>query len=66
MLSFGDHTSSQIGDASLLGLIRQLSIQLMDKITSQSASKAYQKPLIYINYHLIKLFYNKIKDKYSY
>ncbi len=63
MLSFGDHSSSQIGDASLLGLIRQLSIQLMD-ITSQSTLKANQKSLAYVNYHLIRIFYNKIKDKY--
>ncbi|MGB7129129.1 MAG: hypothetical protein WBD50_08595 [Candidatus Rhabdochlamydia sp.] len=63
MVSFGDHTHSQIGDASLLGLIRQLSIQLID-ITSSPELKISQKPSIYINYHLVKSFYNKIKDKY--
>jgi hypothetical protein len=63
LLSFGDHTHSQIGDASLLGLIRQLSTSLMH-VTSDPGLKIFYKPLIYVNYHLIKSFYDEIKDKY--
>lgn len=63
LLSFGDHTHSQIGDASLLGLIRQLSTSLIH-VTSDPGLKIFHKPLIYVNYHLVKSFYDKIKDKY--
>ncbi len=65
MLSFGDHSHSQVGDAFLFGIIRQLLAELL-AITSHPNPllKLFYRPSLYIDYHLTKVFYNKIKDKY--
>ncbi|MBS4168083.1 hypothetical protein [Parachlamydia sp. AcF125] len=62
-LSFGDHSHSSTGDASLLGLIKLANSALMDNhLNSHSPKLAPAQQYLY--YQLLMAFYHKAKDKY--
>lgn len=63
MLSFGDHTHSEVGDAAILGILRGVLSNLLT-VNNLPSLQIARKPLGYVSYRIADIFYNKVKDKY--